>query len=121
MKKKRGFLRMLLGTLGASLLGNILAVKQNGRARYRNKQGKRMARAAYASRAHWIFLYILDNDAIYFDIFGIEHVPKEIKKFIGNKIVQTNVFRIQAISHTIQSCAVNFALYLLTISLIVKA
>ena len=80
-----------------------------------------MARAGYASRAHWIFLYILDNDAIYFDIFGIEHVPKEIKKFIGNKIVQTNVFRIQAISQTIQSCAVSFALYLLTICLIVKA
>ena len=24
-------------------------------------------------------------DAIYFDSFGVEHIPKEIKKFIGNK------------------------------------
>ena len=28
--------------------------------------------------------------------FGIEHIPKEIKKFIGNKNIATNVFRIQA-------------------------
>ena len=32
----------------------------------------------------------------YFDIFGVEHIPKEIKKFIGNKNITTNIFRIQA-------------------------
>ena len=31
---------------------------------------------------HWIALYLLDNDAIYFDSFGFEHVPKEIKHFV---------------------------------------
>lgn len=31
----------------------------------------------------------------YFDSVGIEHIPKEIKKFIGNKNVITNIFRIQ--------------------------
>ena len=42
--------------------------------------------------AHWIALYVLDIEIIYFDSFGVEHVPKEIKKIIGHK----NIFRIQA-------------------------
>ena len=33
---------------------------------------------------------------IYFDSFGVEHIPKEIKTFIGNKNVITNIYRIQA-------------------------
>ena len=32
----------------------------------------------------------------YFDRFGVEHIPKEIKKFIGNKNITTNIFRKQA-------------------------
>ena len=32
----------------------------------------------------------------YFDSFGVEHIPKEIKVFIGKSIVVTNIFRIQA-------------------------
>ena len=32
----------------------------------------------------------------YFDSFGVEHIPKEIKKFIGNKKMITNIWRIQA-------------------------
>ena len=28
--------------------------------------------------------------------FGVEHIPKEIKKFIGNKNIITNICRIQA-------------------------
>ena len=31
----------------------------------------------------------------YFDSFKVEHIPKEIRKFIGNKNVKTNSFRIQ--------------------------
>ena len=34
---------------------------------------------------HWIALYALNNTATYFDSFGIEHIPKEIKRFINNK------------------------------------
>ena len=34
-------------------------------------------------------------DAIYFDSFGVEHTPKEIKKFIGSKNIITNIYRIQ--------------------------
>ena len=37
-----------------------------------------------------------NNKAIYFDSSGVEHVSKEIKKFIGHKNTKTNVFRIQA-------------------------
>ena len=45
---------------------------------------------------HWIALYVKDNEITYFDSFGVEHVPKEIKKFIENKNIKTNIFRIQA-------------------------
>ena len=44
---------------------------------------------------HWIGLYSLNNNMTYFDNFGAEHKLKEIKKFIGNKSVQVNIFRIQ--------------------------
>ena len=45
---------------------------------------------------HWIALYVSNHDIIYSDSFGAEHVPKEIKKFIGNKNIKTKIFRIQA-------------------------
>ena len=44
---------------------------------------------------HWIALYAFNN-VTYFDSFGVEHIPKEIEKFIGNKNTQTNILRIQA-------------------------
>ena len=44
---KGGFLAMLLGTLGASLLGNMLAEKGIVRAVYGNKERKRILRAGY--------------------------------------------------------------------------
>ena len=28
----------------------------------------------------WIVLYVLNNNVTYFDSFGVEHIPKEIKK-----------------------------------------
>ena len=33
---------------------------------------------------HWIALYVNNKTVTYFDSFGIEHIPKEVKKFIGN-------------------------------------
>ena len=49
---------------------------------------------------HWIALYGKNNDITYFDSFGVEHIPKEIIKFINrpsqNKNIMTNIFRIQA-------------------------
>ena len=32
----------------------------------------------------------------YFDSFGVEHIPKEIMKFISRKKIITNIYRIQA-------------------------
>ena len=40
---------------------------------------------------HWIALYVNVNIIIYFDGFGVEHIRKEIKKFIGNKNMVTNI------------------------------
>ena len=34
---------------------------------------------------HWIALYVKNIEIMYFDSFGAEHVPKEIKKFIRHK------------------------------------
>ena len=46
---------------------------------------------------HWIALYVVrNNDVTYFDSFGVEHLPKEIKTFVSNKNINTNIFRIQA-------------------------
>ena len=45
---------------------------------------------------HWIALYVNANNIVHFDSFGIEHIPKEIRKFIGNKSIITNIYRIQA-------------------------
>ena len=30
-------------------------------------------------RNHWIALYLQNNDVTYFDSFGVEYIPKEIK------------------------------------------
>ena len=35
------------------------------------------------------------NEVIYFDSFGVKHIPKEIKKFIGNKDMKVSIFRLQ--------------------------
>ena len=37
-----------------------------------------------------------DENVTYFDSFGVAHVSKEIKKFIRNKYITTNIYRIQA-------------------------
>ena len=37
-----------------------------------------------------------NNNVTYFTFFGVEHIPKEIRTFIGNKNIKTNIFRIQA-------------------------
>ena len=42
---------------------------------------------------NWIALYVT-GDAIYFDSFGVEQL--KIKKFIGNRNITKNFFRVQA-------------------------
>ena len=41
---------------------------------------------------HWV--------ALYFDSFGVEHIPREIMKFIARKKIITNIYRIQAYDST---------------------
>ena len=54
----------------------------------------------------WVALYVNNKTIIYFDSFGVEHIPKEIIKFISNneqsssakarnKKIITNIYRIQ--------------------------
>ena len=135
---------MLLCTLGASLLGNILPGKGINRA------GERIVRAAYGIKkgqktrkkrqdhekkngflmpphpltnfeiqkyyqneprfngvyskdgayiinldeysdigTHWVALYMQNNDVTYFDSYGVEYIPKQIRTFIGNKNIKT--------------------------------
>ena len=52
-EQKGGFLNMLLGTLGASLLGNMLAGKGIVRAGSGNKKGEGIVRAGYGKQ--WVF------------------------------------------------------------------
>ena len=144
-EQKGGFLCILLGTLGASLLGNDLTGNGIIRAGSGNKKGKGIVRAgtfleflmlphpltnfeiqkdyqneprfngvfqeiiclkdgAYVINlddyadvgTHWIALFCNRNEIVYFDSFGVEHVPKEIQEFIGNKNIKANICRVQA-------------------------
>ena len=159
-EQKGGFLSMLLGTWGASLLRNLLSGKGIVRAgsgrrsldystSYRSKKGKGIVRARYGKEwdslmlphpltnfeiqkyyqneprfngvfsrnnlpkkikdgayvinldeyadvgTHWIALFCNRNEIVYFDSFGVEHIPKEIKKLINNKNIIANIFRVQ--------------------------
>ena len=47
---------------------------------------------------HWIAFLCRKTEIIYFDSFGVEHVPEEIKEFVGNKNIKANIFRAQAIN-----------------------
>ena len=136
-KQKGGFLSMLLGTLGVSLLGNLLSEKGIVRVGYgssikksfnpttsttnfeikdyyekelrfngvysRDNLPKTIKNGAYVVNldeyadvgTHWIGLSLKNNKVIYFDSFGVEHVPKEIKKIIVHKNIKTNIFIIQ--------------------------
>ena len=41
-------------------------------------------------------MHVNNNDVTYFYSFGVEHIPKEIKEFIGRSLfIATNIFRVQ--------------------------
>ena len=147
-EQRGGFLSMLLGTVGASLLGDILSKGLSGKGVLRAGEGT--IRAGYGSKnfltfpshpltnfeiqeyyqneprfngvfsrdnlpnntikngayvinlneyhyigTHWVALYVqstsvydtyVNNKIVtYFDSFGVEHIPKEIMKFINRK------------------------------------
>ena len=162
-EQRGGFPSMLLATLGASLLGDILSKGLSDKSVIRAGEGT--IRAGYGSQrsslktfltlmqhpltnfeiqeyyqneprfngvfsrdnlpntiknsayvinldeyrdigTHWVALYVNNKTIIYFDSFGVEHIPKEIMKFIGNeqsssskarnKKIIRNIYRIQA-------------------------
>ena len=70
----------------------------------RNRLPKKIKDGAYVINldgyedvgTHWIALFCNKNEIVYFDSFGVEHVPEEIKEFIGNKNIIANIFRVQA-------------------------
>ena len=49
---------------------------------------------------HWIALYVNAKNVTYFDGFGVEHIPKEIRKFSRNKNI-TNIDKTQTYDSTV--------------------
>ena len=50
----------------------------------------------YDIGTHWVALHVRNNDVTYFDSFGVEHIPKEIKAFIDRSLsITTNIFNLQ--------------------------
>ena len=45
---------------------------------------------------HWIASFCKRSEIIYFDSFGVKHVPEEVKEFIRNKNIKANIFSVQA-------------------------
>ena len=45
--------------------------------------------------AHWIALYLNNKTVTYFYIFGIEHIPREVRKLTCNRNIISNTYRIQ--------------------------
>ena len=46
-----------------------------------------------------LLYFVKKNEIVYFNSFGVEYIPEEIKEFIkkfpGNKNIKTNIFRVQ--------------------------
>ena len=56
----------------------------------------------------------MSNNVTYFDSFRVEHIPKEIKKIIGNKNIKANIFRIQAYDSVMcRYCCIGFIDFML--------
>ena len=70
-------------------LGNDLAKKKNGTNLINLDEYELI-------RIHWITLYVSGNNIMYFDSFGVEHIPNEITKLMENKNIIKNIYRIQA-------------------------
>ena len=71
---------------------------------YRSNLPKKIKDVAYVINldeyadvgTHWVALFCKRSDIVYFNSFGVEHVPEEIKEFVGNKNIIGNIFRVQA-------------------------
>ena len=63
---------------------------------------------------HWIALYVSGNNVIYFDIFGVQYILIEIKKFVGNKNMIANIYRMQTYNSVMRGC---FSIVFITVML----
>ena len=45
---------------------------------------------------YWVALFSSRSEIVYFDNFGVEHVPEEIKELIRNKNIIADFFQVQA-------------------------
>ena len=54
----------------------------------------------------WMALYVNRNNATYVDSSGVEHVPKNTKKFSKNKNTIANIYKMQ--EHTSVMCGCFF-------------
>ena len=72
------------------------------------KDGTRYPERYKPIGTYWIALYVNNINVIYFDSFGVEYIPKEIKTFMVNKNITTTFYRIQAQNTTMceQFCIV---------------
>ena len=69
----------------------------------RNNLAKKIKDGAYVINldehavidTHRIALFCNRNEIFYFNSFGVERVPEEIKEFVGNKKIIANFFRVQ--------------------------
>ena len=43
-----------------------------------------------------LLYFVKISEIVYFNSFGVEHVPEEIKEFIENKNIKANIFLVQA-------------------------
>ena len=49
---------------------------------------------------HWVVLYVRNNNITYFDSFGVEHIPKEIKTFINRSLsIKKNILEYKHMIH----------------------
>ena len=49
-------------------------------------------------------LYKNAENVIYSDSFGVDHIPKEIRKVIGNKNITTNIYKMQVYDSIFCGC-----------------
>ena len=69
----------------------------------RNNSPNKIKKGAYVinldeyedTGTHCVALFVKPKYTVYFYSFGIEHIPKEVNKFINNDM-KSNIFRIQA-------------------------
>ena len=57
---------------------------------------------------HWVALWVNNTNVTFFDNFGVEHIPKEIIKFVENRNIKTNIFMIQAYDSTCRYFCIGF-------------